>query len=131
MSRIIETLGPPPDWMMGAAKRTDNFFKRVPVSNQAGSSAAPVAADNPGHLAAAGDGAQAPEVAAAAAAAAGTPRAYEYVLYTKEEFETVNKCQVGSFLHQAGRPGKCSTCTPTCCTVHNLSQHCCANSLHV
>lgn len=97
MSRIIETLGPPPDWMMGAAKRTDNFFKRVPVNNQAGSSAAAAADDNPGHLAAAGEAAQVPE-AAGTAAAAGTPRAYEYVLYTKEEFETVNKCQVGAGL---------------------------------
>lgn len=79
MSRIIETLGPPPAWMMNAAKRTDSFFKKVQVNRSAGGNSS------------SGSGAAGDAAAATEAAAAG---AHEYVLYTRQEFEAVNKCQV-------------------------------------
>lgn len=90
MSRIIETLGPPPEWMMAAAKRTDNFFKRVPTNSSNGNSNAAAAAGS--------SSAAAAEPAAAAAAGGdavgGQSQSFEYVLYSREEFETLNKCQV-------------------------------------
>jgi hypothetical protein len=77
LSRIIETLGPPPAWMMAAGKRTSTFFKQVPAGAAAdGSSSSSSAA------------------AAAAAAAAGGEGGVGYRLYTKEEFEAANKTQV-------------------------------------
>lgn len=62
----METLGPPPAWMMAAAKRTSAFFKKVPSTAANGSS---------GNGVDAGDGSR-------------------YVLYSKEEFEAANNCQV-------------------------------------
>lgn len=87
MSRIIETLGPPPEWMMAAAKRTDNFFKRVPVNSD------PAAATAGPSSAGAEPGATGAD-AAAPAAASSSQQAFQYVLFSKEEFEAVNKCQV-------------------------------------
>jgi hypothetical protein len=62
--------------MMAAAKRTDNFFKKVPVGSNAAADAELGGADS-------------------AAAAAGGQQLFEYMLHSKEEFEALNKCQVG------------------------------------
>lgn len=106
MSRIIETLGPPPEWMMAAAKRTDVFFKRV---RTAAGAAAP-----------AGAAAEAPAPASSstAGAAAGAEQAVEYVLYSKEEFEAINKCQVGESVVGMGcvRVGHLSVAWLSTCT---------------
>jgi hypothetical protein len=86
---------------MAAAKRTDSFFKKVPVgSNAAGAGSSAVAA------ASAADAAVAGAESAAAAAAGGQP-AFEYVLYSKDEFEAVNKCKVGWCLQTL----MCHACT--------------------
>jgi hypothetical protein len=92
MSRIIETLGPPPEWMMAAAKRTDNFFKRVPTNSSNGNSNAAATAGSSSAAAAAAE----PAAAAAGGgdAVGGQSQSFEYVLYSREEFEALNKCQV-------------------------------------
>ena len=77
----METLGPPPAWMLGAAKRTNSFFRKVP-------SAAATAAAAPGISA--GDG-------------------FMHVLYSKEEFEAANNCQVGVGLYNM-----CASCLWYC-----------------
>jgi hypothetical protein len=82
LCRIIETLGPVPSWMVAAAKRANTFFKRVPAPGAPLASDAAAAAGSAG---AAGSG---------AAGAAQPPADCAFVVYSREEFEAVNKCKV-------------------------------------
>jgi hypothetical protein len=71
--------------MMGAAKRTDTFFRKAPAPAAAAARGQAGGAD-----AAAGDSGG----AAAAAARGGGAQVCSYALYSREEFEAVNKCKV-------------------------------------
>lgn len=98
LSRIVETLGPPPEWMMTSAKRTEHFFRQVPAASAAagpGSSASNAASGSSPASSGLGPlGGGSTGAAGLGAMAAGGPQGHSYVLYTKGEFEAVNKCKV-------------------------------------
>lgn len=81
LTRITETLGSPPAWMLNEAKHTDKFFKRTTASPPATRRSS---TSSSRHTTSAGG---------TEATASTTAEQLQYALFTKAEFEARNNCE--------------------------------------